>query len=208
MSAVTDYSKINSVQLDALREIGNIGAGHAATSLSGMINQKVMIDVCRADLMNVTDMGRIFNQVQGDILDIQLGFSGRIKGSIHYVMSKEGALDFMDMFKAGPDSIDKKSTAIDLTDLNERGSRLLTAYLNAISDLAQFSLVAASPAARYAHVVSCASEILSKQHDAAHKMVFCIETAFIAVGKKVTVYFLFLTDQQGFELIFKHLGVE
>ena len=32
-------------QLDALREVANIGAGHAATALSQMINSRIMIDV-------------------------------------------------------------------------------------------------------------------------------------------------------------------
>jgi chemotaxis protein CheC len=207
MSSVTDYSKINSVQLDALREIGNIGAGHAAASLSGMVHQKVMIDVCRADLMNIKDLGRIFNREHGDMLDIQSGFSGSIKGSISYIMSHEGALDLMDMLKAGSDGFAKESQGIDLTVLKECGSLLSAAYLKAIGDLAQFSLVLSPPDSGYVQGMNFVSEILSKQRTG-EEVVFCNETAFIAAGKRVKVYFLFLADPQGFELIFKHLGIE
>ena len=34
-------------QLDAIREVANIGAGHAATALSGMTNRTIMITVPR-----------------------------------------------------------------------------------------------------------------------------------------------------------------
>ena len=204
---MADYSRINAVQLDALREIGNIGAGHAAASLSSMVHQKVMIDVCRADLMNIKDMGRIFNQEHWDMLDIQSGFSGPIKGSIHYVMSHEGAVDLMDMLEAGPDRLIKESTGIDLTVLKECGSLLSAAYLKAIGDLAQFSVVLSPPDAGYVQGMNFVSEILSKQRTG-EEMVFCNETVFIAAGKRVKVYFFFLADQQGFELIFKHLGIK
>ena len=36
---------IHSLHLDVLKEIGNIGAGHAATSLSKMLNKKIDMQV-------------------------------------------------------------------------------------------------------------------------------------------------------------------
>ena len=35
--ALKDYSELNPIQLDVLREIGNIGTGNAATSLASML---------------------------------------------------------------------------------------------------------------------------------------------------------------------------
>ena len=37
--------KYSAIQLDALAEVGNIGAGNAATALSQMINRKVNMSV-------------------------------------------------------------------------------------------------------------------------------------------------------------------
>jgi chemotaxis protein CheC len=40
-----DMRSLKALQLDALREVANIGAGHAATALSQMINSTIMISV-------------------------------------------------------------------------------------------------------------------------------------------------------------------
>ena len=40
-----DASRLSSEQLDALREVANIGSGHAATSLSQLVRERVMVRV-------------------------------------------------------------------------------------------------------------------------------------------------------------------
>src|SRR4026207_327058 len=40
-----DVRELKELQLDALREVANIGAGHAATALSQMTNRTIMIAV-------------------------------------------------------------------------------------------------------------------------------------------------------------------
>ena len=40
-----DLRRLTPRQLDALREVANIGAGHAATALSQMTEQRIMISV-------------------------------------------------------------------------------------------------------------------------------------------------------------------
>ena len=39
----TMYNSMNDLQFDVLREIGNIGSGHAATALAKLLNQKIDI---------------------------------------------------------------------------------------------------------------------------------------------------------------------
>lgn len=40
-----DVRDLKELQFDALKEVANIGAGHAATALSQMTNKKIMISV-------------------------------------------------------------------------------------------------------------------------------------------------------------------
>ncbi|HXT47844.1 MAG TPA: chemotaxis protein CheC, partial [Gemmatimonadaceae bacterium] len=42
---MSDLLQLNRLELDALRETANIGAGHAATALSHMTNNTIMITV-------------------------------------------------------------------------------------------------------------------------------------------------------------------
>ena len=45
MAVSDDILELTPTQLDALREIGNVGAGNSATALSQIINHR--IDMCR-----------------------------------------------------------------------------------------------------------------------------------------------------------------
>ena len=58
-----DIRKLKALQLDALREVANIGAGHAATALSQMTGQTIMISVPQ---INIAPLEDIPNQVGSD----------------------------------------------------------------------------------------------------------------------------------------------
>ena len=49
-------SRLNDVEIDVLREVANIGAGHAATALSTMICSTIMISVPRVSVLQVEDV--------------------------------------------------------------------------------------------------------------------------------------------------------
>ena len=46
-----DVRDLKALQLDALREVANIGAGHAATALSQMTNRTIMISVPEVNIL-------------------------------------------------------------------------------------------------------------------------------------------------------------
>jgi chemotaxis protein CheC len=49
-----DVRDLKALQLDALREVANIGAGHAATALSQMTNRTIMIAVPEVNVRSRT----------------------------------------------------------------------------------------------------------------------------------------------------------
>ncbi|MDQ3950188.1 MAG: chemotaxis protein CheC, partial [Gemmatimonadota bacterium] len=51
-----DVRTLKALQLDALREVANIGAGHAATALSQMVGSRIMITVPRINIMALEDV--------------------------------------------------------------------------------------------------------------------------------------------------------
>ena len=51
-----DLRSLKALQLDALREVANIGAGHAATALSQMIGETIMISVPRINVARLEDV--------------------------------------------------------------------------------------------------------------------------------------------------------
>lgn len=49
MSTETNEIEIDELQMDALRELGNVGASHASTALTELVKTDILIDVteCR-----------------------------------------------------------------------------------------------------------------------------------------------------------------
>src|ERR1043166_5887393 len=51
-----DLLSLKALQLDALREVANIGAGHAATALSQLVGSKIMISVPTVNVARLEDV--------------------------------------------------------------------------------------------------------------------------------------------------------
>jgi len=195
-----DDPKMKNFDLKTLREIGNIGAGHAASALAGMINKKVMMDVCHVALVTIRDMAGILNHQHGEVLDVQLGFSGDINGSGYYLMSKGAAWELMGMLRDHSQGGDKVFDGHHLTAFKECGGILLSSYLKAISSLCKFFLVIA--ASHSAHNMDFVSNLLFGHHTADER-VFCTETVFIEGENRVKVCFCLILDNRSLEVMFK-----
>src|ERR687888_2635899 len=76
-----DVRDLKALQLDALREVANIGAGHAATALSQMTNRTIMIAVPEVNvrrLEEVTDLvGRPDEVVAAVLMHMMGDLTGR-----------------------------------------------------------------------------------------------------------------------------------
>ena len=53
---MNDLKSLKPVQMDALREVANIGAGHAATALSQMTGSTIMISVPTITIAQLEDV--------------------------------------------------------------------------------------------------------------------------------------------------------
>ena len=56
MAISDDILELSPVQLDALREIGNVGAGNSATALSQIINHRIDMNVPQVSIVPITDV--------------------------------------------------------------------------------------------------------------------------------------------------------
>ncbi len=61
MILMIDLGNLNEMELDVLKELGNIGAGHAATSLSKLLDKEINIAVPKISVGEIRNLSRIFN---------------------------------------------------------------------------------------------------------------------------------------------------
>ncbi|NLW65205.1 MAG: chemotaxis protein CheC [Clostridiales bacterium] len=131
--AINDYGDLNEIQLDALKEIGNIGSGNAATALSAMLEREVNIAVPK---INVLDYSSVCDTLGGPeqlLVGILFGISGDITGMIMFLLHKEFAHMVLNSLVgsefdgySGLDEMDKST-------IQEVGNIMAGSYVNAMA---------------------------------------------------------------------------
>ena len=96
------FEQLNSFHMDVLREIGNIGAGNAATALARMLDRKIDMKVPKIQVMQFSEVGDILGSPEEMVVGILLGIQGDITGSIMFVLDIEATRVMLNLVFARP----------------------------------------------------------------------------------------------------------
>ncbi|MGH4121147.1 chemotaxis protein CheC [Clostridium sp.] len=197
-----DYSKLSPMQLDVLQEVGNIGAGNAATSLSQLLNQKVDMTVPSVNIIPFDD---IFCKVGVEeiVIGVIVRVLGDIPGNILYTLDKETALKFISKLM-GEEQME--ITEIGSSALCEIGNIISSSFMNAIAKLTNLVLVPSVPAVALDMVGAILSTtfIESGQFD---EYILDLETHFLQENQKISGHFYYIPMPGSLEKILNSLGV-
>ncbi|PKM43558.1 MAG: CheY-P-specific phosphatase CheC [Firmicutes bacterium HGW-Firmicutes-6] len=134
-----NYDQLNDAQIDVLQEIGNIGAGNAATALSLLLNEKVSISVPKIQL---TDFNAAINALGGTetmTVGVLVNYSGEANGIIMFLLNMEDAKRITNILVQGNSQGDELDE-MKLSAIQEIGNILGSAYINSISALTGLSI--------------------------------------------------------------------
>ena len=138
----------NEVQLDALREVGNIGASHASDVLGQLIGKTVIINVPKATFLPIEKMSDVFGEEEDVIVMLFFKISGDIEGSMVISFSERQAT-LISNYLMGTNDEHLEMTDDKESALKEVGNILASAYLTAMSDLTGFNLRPSIPYMAY-----------------------------------------------------------
>mgnify|MGYP002408929203 CR=1 FL=1 len=131
------YDELNEMQIDVLREIGNIGAGNAATALASLLDETVEMTL---PIVKITDFDTATNALGGAesmTVGVLVNFSGEANGMIMFLLNMEDAKDITDILvpleEAEEDG--KGLSELKLSAIKEIGNILSSSYVNSISVL-------------------------------------------------------------------------
>lgn len=195
-----EIQDLQEVQIDALREVANIGAGHAATALSQMTSSRIMISVPR---IQIAQLKHVLEEPHAPVAGVLMHVLGDVTGRTMLVLPRPSAERLADLLlrraPGGPRELDE----LEQSALKEAGNILCAAYLNALSDFMGLMLLLSIPTLvrDTAHtVLSAAYEGLAGDQD----NVFSIETEFtIGNTEPVAGHFLLLPDIQSLQVILR-----
>ncbi|MBU3180674.1 chemotaxis protein CheC [Clostridium psychrophilum] len=197
-----DYSELSSIQLDVLQEVGNIGAGNAATALSELLNEKVDMSV---PAVNIVPFDDIFSEigVEKVVVGVIVRVIGDIPGNILFTLDKDVALNMISSLLGEKQ---EQITEIGNSALCEVGNIVSSSFMNAISKLTNLAVRPSVPAVALDMMGAILSTtfIESGQFD---EYVLDLETHFLRANAKISGHFYYIPMPGSLEKIFNSLGV-
>lgn len=200
-----DLRALTPRQLDALREVANMGAGHAATALSTMTGQQIMISVPR---LTVAALDEIPNQIaapEEPVAAVLMRMEGDLTGLTLLVFPHPIALRVAGLMMRKPVTA---LGAIEESAIREAGNILSAAYLNALADFMGMTLLPSPPslAVDMSDAVLSSTYVESAQ-GATHLM--CVESEFHLqeAQERLRGFFLLLPDPASLRRILQTIRV-
>ncbi len=192
---MNDLTNLEPQQLDALTEVANIGAGHAATALSQLTNSRIMISVPTIKVADINQISGILGDPQELVAAVLMHMLGDLTGRNLLMLPAGNAKLLCDLLlKREPGTTDSFDE-LERSSLKEAGNILGGAYLNALSDFMGMMLLPSVPSL----VIDEAGAVLTTVHlgfGNERDYMFCVETNFHfeEAGRKLTGLFLLLPD--------------
>ena len=198
-----DVRDLKESQLDAMREVANIGAGHAATALSQMTNRTIMITVPRVSVRPLEEACDVVGSPDDVVAAVLMHMMGDLTGRTLLLFPERAARTLCDFLLRHGLGTTTSFGPMEQSALKEAGNILGSAYLNALSDFMGMMLVPSIPSL----VIDLSGAILTSAHlNFGHERdyAFCVETSFRVEGATEPLggHFLLLPDLSSLRAIF------
>lgn len=170
-----DVRNLSRAALDALREVANIGAGHAATALSEITGQRIMISVPQINVTAIEDVPNQIGAAEEPVAAVAIRVEGDLAGLTLLVFPQPTAHRIASLMMGG--RAVAQLGAIEESALKEAGNILSAAYLNALAEFLGMRILNSPPQL----AVDMSDAVLSSTYvetsgGASH--VFCVESEF------------------------------
>lgn len=197
------FNNLNSIQIDVLKELGNIGAGNAATALSSMINKKVDMKIPKVNILDFKDVANVVGGEETQVVAVLLNVSGDIKGIMMFVLDYDDARNLVNLLM-GIET--KEFTDIEYSAMEEIGNIIAGAYLNSLASLTNKKLVASIPYLSI-DMVGAILSVPAIEFGKISDKVLLIQTDFGEEIDHLKGYFIFVPDLDSINILLSTLGV-
>ncbi|MEC0248799.1 chemotaxis protein CheC [Paenibacillus chitinolyticus] len=201
------FRQLADYQLDVLKEIGNIGAGHAATALSTLLDKPVDMLVPKVMVLPFEEIPEIVGGAEEVVLAIFLRVVGDAPGNMFFILNLESAKRMLFSLIGMELSDSGEYTELEISALNEIGNILAGSYLSSLADFTRLSMSPTVPSL----AIDMAGAILSYgllQFGEMGDQALLIDTKFLEGNEEMQGNFFLIPDPESFGKLFAALGVE
>ena len=193
-------SQYTELQLDALRELANIGSGTASTALSGMLGRSVDISVPKAQALPFAEAVEAAGDAEAEITGIVLGIVGEMNGTVLLLVPPADADAMCRMLGVEPDD------EFALSALGEIGNIVGTSYINALAGMTGIEMEPTPPATATDMLGAIVESVLAGAAMGGD-VALLLDSNLVVEGEDCSIAFLLVPDQGGVELLLERLGL-
>jgi chemotaxis protein CheC len=136
--------KLTTVQADAVQELGNIGAAHAATTLSQMLGSTIEMSVPAIKVIDLSELGQYMGEESAAMVVFELQGDIPHGGYILFYITQESAIRMTNTM-LGMTEINRPLNEMDQSALLEVGNIMVSAFLDATAELLGFIMLPSPP---------------------------------------------------------------
>ncbi|MBP5385145.1 MAG: chemotaxis protein CheC [Lachnospiraceae bacterium] len=200
------YDSLNELQLDVVKEIGNIGAGNACTALSVLLGAVVDMSVPNVQVLDFDSTSQYLGGGSNQILGIQIDVTDDLEGMMFHIVRKPFAERIINTFYERHledlTSLDEMDTSV----LSEMANITSGAYANSIATLTNLFVNIGAPIQKCATI----GEILKIPYDSMVKpgeKILVIDEEFEVDEEKISSNMLLVLEKNSLKKLFDKLGV-
>ena len=192
-------------QKDALKEIGNICAGNAATALSQMLKTKISIVVPRIIFLPIEEVPQAVGGTDKLVAGLVLRVLGDLPSTIIFIFSQKDALSLASLLTGKLITNGSVIGDLERSALKEVGVILANAYLGALGSFVGLGLVPTVPEL----IVDMAGAMLDYvliELSCESEFALLIESEFTEVSASIKGHFFLIPNPAGLETIIQAIG--
>ena len=128
---------LTEIQLDALREVINIGVGYAAASLNELVGRPISLRVPEVNILNLEETRERLAAFGSErVAAVRLSFNGPLKGNVALIFPYDSALRLVFLL-TGDEGSNADVDAVRAATLEETGNIILNGVVGSVSNLLQ-----------------------------------------------------------------------
>lgn len=212
---MTDITSFNNLQLDAIREVGNIGTGNAATALSGLLSRMIHMDVPKIELVSIYELGEHYGDPLQIVGAVFVRSTGNFGCSLIFIQNEEDAnlmveLLLKQQFGGTHIPIDEIPEEMKDSALSEVGNIVLSSFLNAINLLLGTQHQISVPGVAHdmlSSILDVVASIYGQMGETALLVNTELRVEGLEEGRKISGHIILIPDPDALEMLLKKLKV-
>lgn len=205
--AIENFGQLNEVHIDVLKEIGNIGAGNAATSLSQLLNREVDMVMPVVRILDITEADRALGGPETPVVAILVELYGNIKGIMMFVIEQDFTKSLLQTLLGESNPGEGGLTEMEYSALSEIGNIMIGSYAASIASLSGLEIKMSVPAVTVDMAGALLTVPAAEMGSVSDKIIF-IEDDFLSASKTISANMMLIPDIASLNKLMNSLGIQ